>query len=122
MEELGMKGMTTKARLSLSAAALFCGLTTSVFYTAESYAQSRDAYCRSYARDVSLRYSRGGTIGGAVRGGTGGAIVGGIVNGRKGARRGARIGATTGAVVRGTQRVASYDVLYRDCMRGIIRY
>ena len=42
----------------------------------EAQAQARtDAYCRSYARDVSWRYSRGGAVGGAVRGGTGGASV-----------------------------------------------
>jgi hypothetical protein len=106
----------------LLAMAFIAGLSTTVISVDGAHAQSRDAYCRSYARDVSFRYSRGGAVGGAVRGGTGGAVVGGIVNGRKGARRGARIGATTGAVTRGVQRGASYDVLYRDCMRGVIRY
>ena len=117
-----MKRTTMKATGAALVLATICGLAMMVMSTSASYAQSRDAYCRAYARDVSMRYSRGGAVGGAVRGGTGGAIIGGIVGGRKGARRGAAIGATTGAVSRGVQRGVSYDALYRDCMRGIIRY
>ncbi len=92
-------------------------------FSSSALAQAgNDAYCHSYARDVSYRYSRGGAVGGVVRGGAGGAVVGGIVNGGKGARKGAAIGATVGGVTRGVQRSVSYDQLYRDCMRGYIRY
>lgn len=117
-----MNRMHTKSALTAIMAAFVCGPIAMLIPTAEVFAQNSDSYCRAYDRDVSLRYSRGGAIGGAVRGGTGGAVVGGIVNGRKGARRGARVGATVGAVRRGAQRGVSYDVLYRDCMRGVIRY
>jgi len=76
------------------------------------------AYCESYARDLSLRYSRGGAVGGAVRGGLGGAAIGAVVGGGKGARKGAAIGAVTAGTARAVQRGVSYDMIYRDCMRG----
>lgn len=108
--------------LLVLAAALFCTPPATIMTASAGFAQSRDPYCRAYARDVSARYSAGGAVGGAVRGAAGGAVVGGIVNGKKGARRGARIGGATGAIAGATHRSVSYDTLYRDCMRGLIYY
>jgi len=52
------------------------GLTLSV---PTSFAQSsRAGFCREYARDCSMRYSRGGIMGGVVRGALGGAVIGGL--------------------------------------------
>jgi hypothetical protein len=92
--------------------------------TGSAMAQSYNsgAYCENYARDVSLRASRGGALGGAARGAVGGAAIGGVVNGRKGAGRGAAIGAVSGGVARGVQRNAVYDQAFRDCMNGVVRY
>jgi hypothetical protein len=110
------------ATLSAFGAVLFLAFAATTMSSTATEAQSRDAYCRAYARDVSARLTRGGAVGGAIRGGTGGAVIGGIVDGKSGARKGARIGGTTGAIVGAANRGATYDALYRDCMRGLIYY
>jgi hypothetical protein len=92
------------------------GLTLSV---PTSFAQSsRAGFCREYARDCSMRYSRGGIMGGVVRGALGGAVIGGIVDGGRGAGRGAGAGALVGGASRGIQSSTLFDRAYARCMRG----
>lgn len=101
--------------------ALAGSMTTLGFFGASALAQTRTAYCESYAHEYARRNSAGKVVGGGVRGAVGGAVVGGIADGNRGARRGARIGGTVGAIAGGANRVNSYSILYDEAFRRCLR-
>jgi hypothetical protein len=98
------------------------GLATLAVVSVPAEAQSRRAYCDSYARDVAGRGGNAGDVlAGTIGGALGGAIIGGIIDNGKGAGRGALIGGAAGTVVGAANAGSNWDRRYRyaydDCMR-----
>ncbi|MEM6665648.1 MAG: BA14K family protein [Pseudomonadota bacterium] len=84
-------------------------------------AQSVQAQCDSYARQIALQRGNAGNVAtGTVAGAAVGAAIGAITGGAKGAGRGAAIGAGSGLVGSSVVNSAAYNRAYRraynDCL------
>jgi hypothetical protein len=107
--------------------AVFMGLATLAVASMPAEAQSRRAYCDSYARDVAgSRGNAGDVLAGTIGGALGGAIIGGIIDKGEGAGKGALIGGAAGTVLGAANAGSNWDRRYRraydDCMRSSASY
>ena len=105
-----------------SIALAFAIAATSLGATADmSFAKSKKAYCKSYAREEADNYVGNGDVAtGLVVGGGTGLAIGGLLKGNKGLLPGLAIGAVggtmLGAISTAEKRKKIYKIAYNECM------